>query len=453
MPPVSSPVPPLPPPPVPSRQPPGLTPQAGGEKKEPEIVVMPEKFYGMALNMKVPPVAEGVKPPVVAPTPAPKPMPPPVVAPHKTTYWPIVVALVVIVLLVAGTFVYLNRGLLFKAPAPVVPVVPVVVAPMAPTNLTVATTSVNGVALNWADVATNETGYRLERKEDLGTYLPLTNLPANSTAFLDFSVEPGKTYSYQVVAVNQGGESAPSNEQTVALPAAAPVAPVMTLPPAGLDSDSDGLTDTEEALYGTNAQNPDTDGDGFLDGNEVFNLYNPDGQAPIKLQDSGLVTALVSPAGWSMWIPAKWQATLDAPDGSRATISTGNGETFVISLEDNTQQQSVMDWYLAQKPGTLSTDVRSITTRGGLQGIVGADHLDAYFPWDNKIFAIRYNIDGQPFIYYRTMFEMMLNSLKLVGAPIITSATETLGSPGALLGTTSTATETLPLITSTSTQP
>jgi hypothetical protein len=35
------------------------------------------------------------------------------------------------------------------------------------------------------------------------------------------------------------------------------------------DSDSDGLSDVNEATYGTNPNNPDTDGDGLLDGTEV----------------------------------------------------------------------------------------------------------------------------------------------------------------------------------------
>ncbi|MGE6761436.1 Ig-like domain-containing protein [Corallococcus interemptor] len=38
---------------------------------------------------------------------------------------------------------------------------------------------------------------------------------------------------------------------------------------ATADSDNDGLTDVEEAQYGTDPRNPDTDGDGLLDGVEV----------------------------------------------------------------------------------------------------------------------------------------------------------------------------------------
>lgn len=41
------------------------------------------------------------------------------------------------------------------------------------------------------------------------------------------------------------------------------------------DSDSDGLTDLQEAWLGTNPLNPDTDGDGVTDGDEVF-VYHTD---------------------------------------------------------------------------------------------------------------------------------------------------------------------------------
>ena len=42
-----------------------------------------------------------------------------------------------------------------------------------------------------------------------------------------------------------------------------------------LDSDQDGLSDTEEKTYGTNPNNPDTDGDGYSDGAEVQSGYDP----------------------------------------------------------------------------------------------------------------------------------------------------------------------------------
>lgn len=46
------------------------------------------------------------------------------------------------------------------------------------------------------------------------------------------------------------------------------------------DSDNDGLKDWEEELYHTNPRNPDTDGDGYLDGEEVDSGHNPLIKAP-----------------------------------------------------------------------------------------------------------------------------------------------------------------------------
>ena len=42
-----------------------------------------------------------------------------------------------------------------------------------------------------------------------------------------------------------------------------------------VDSDNDGLSDIEEAAYGTDPNNPDSDGDTYPDGGEVANGYNP----------------------------------------------------------------------------------------------------------------------------------------------------------------------------------
>ncbi len=41
------------------------------------------------------------------------------------------------------------------------------------------------------------------------------------------------------------------------------------------DIDGDGLTNTQETVFGTNPRNPDTDGDGLTDGQEV-NVYHTD---------------------------------------------------------------------------------------------------------------------------------------------------------------------------------
>ena len=50
--------------------------------------------------------------------------------------------------------------------------------------------------------------------------------------------------------------------------------PAITVDSLG-DPDHDGLTNAQESLWGTNPNNPDTDADGYNDGNEVANCHNP----------------------------------------------------------------------------------------------------------------------------------------------------------------------------------
>lgn len=70
-----------------------------------------------------------------------------------------------------------------------------------------------------------------------------------------------------------------------------------------LDSDQDGLTNSEEKVYGTDPYKADTDGDGYSDGIEVRSGYNPLKPAPgDKIVNASEVnnTAKESVAGTSM---------------------------------------------------------------------------------------------------------------------------------------------------------
>ena len=51
------------------------------------------------------------------------------------------------------------------------------------------------------------------------------------------------------------------------------------------DSDKDGLSDKEELKkYHSNPRNPDTDGDGYKDGEEVVAGFNPVGGGKLKIK-------------------------------------------------------------------------------------------------------------------------------------------------------------------------
>lgn len=55
-----------------------------------------------------------------------------------------------------------------------------------------------------------------------------------------------------------------------------------------LDTDGDGLTDQQEIVYHTDPQNPDTDGDGYSDGVEVKKGFSPLVSGDIRLDQSDI---------------------------------------------------------------------------------------------------------------------------------------------------------------------
>jgi len=96
-----------------------------------------------------------------------------------------------------------------------------------------------------------------------------------------------------------------------------------------LDSDQDGLSDQEEKLYGTDPHNPDTDGDGYTDGIEVKNGYDPTKKGP----DDKLIKndSLLKPAAAEK--PADQNMTQAVAQKISALVSTADPTKQDISLE------------------------------------------------------------------------------------------------------------------------
>ncbi len=384
---------------------------------ESQIHVIPEQYYGAALKTKLkaePLTTGGGKP--------------------SKSKLPLVIVLFILlaVVLAGGYFVYLNKDAFFPAEvAPPVAVQPTTTQPepppppppppppSAPSSLTATSTGPQSVSLSWIDTSNNEAAFKIERRTAERTiYDRITDLPPNSTSFQDGGVAASTTYYYRVIARNETGESDASNEaMVVTRPLPPPPKEPEPLPPAGLDTDSDGLTDLEEVIFTSDPRNPDSDGDGFLDGNEVFNQYNPMGRAPARLSGSGLVKEISGSFGWTMLIPTDWTLTMNKPDGSDAVIDTGHGERFLLTIENNGQNTDLIQWFMDRYPEADSTRLMKFKSKGGYEGIIGPDLLTTYIPWGDRIFVFKYDMGNQPFINYRTVYSMILNSLVLTGLP------------------------------------
>jgi len=104
--------------------------------------------------------------------------------------------------------------------------VPVAPPPPAnPTGLTATTVSGSQINLAWADNASNETGYRVERSTDGLNFVEISALGQNATSYSANGLSASTWYWFRVRAYNSGGNSAYSNVVSVQTQAPIPVAP------------------------------------------------------------------------------------------------------------------------------------------------------------------------------------------------------------------------------------
>jgi hypothetical protein len=85
-------------------------------------------------------------------------------------------------------------------------------APNAPTTLVATAISSTRIDLTWSDNATNETGYRVDRRPVGGTFAQIASLGVNAQTYQDTTgLAAGTTYEYRVYATGAGGNSGLSN--------------------------------------------------------------------------------------------------------------------------------------------------------------------------------------------------------------------------------------------------
>ncbi len=81
-------------------------------------------------------------------------------------------------------------------------------APAAPSGLTATAGGVDSVALGWSDTSNNETGFKIERKTDTGSFVEIGTVGAGVTTYDDNGLDASTQYTYRVRATNGVGDSA-----------------------------------------------------------------------------------------------------------------------------------------------------------------------------------------------------------------------------------------------------
>jgi hypothetical protein len=114
-----------------------------------------------------------------------------------------------------------------------------------------------------------------------------------------------------------------------------------------IDSDADGLSDDAELRYGSKKDQSDTDGDGYLDGDEVQHGFNPSG--------SGLMIAPLEAVDSLLYSGRSWQQPLQSGDLDKNLVITSikpfaNAKGIVISGQARTLQTATLFVYGSQIP-------------------------------------------------------------------------------------------------------
>lgn len=96
------------------------------------------------------------------------------------------------------------------------------------------------LSLSWDDNATNETGFKIERKDGTGSYAPYIDVGANVKTYTDTKVTSGVRYCYRVSAYNANTTSPYSNDACVDVPQ--PQSPLLSVSLVGQGTVSSGST-------------------------------------------------------------------------------------------------------------------------------------------------------------------------------------------------------------------
>ena len=188
----------------------------------------------------------------------------------------------------------------------------------------------------------------------------------------------------------------------------APLNPLDTV-----DFDRDMLTDAEEEAFGTDPAVWDTEKDGYYDGQEVFNLYNPLGMAPVRLIDSGAILEYSNSIfNYRFYYPKGWTVAAVDAEGRQIVITSANGDYIEVRALAKLPNDDFNTWFARNITGQNITDLLQITNRFEVSGWKRRDDLVAYFMGSNETFVILYHpLSGGP-VAYRHIAQMVAQSFR-----------------------------------------
>lgn len=182
----------------------------------------------------------------------------------------------------------------------------------------------------------------------------------------------------------------------------------------GSDQDADALTDEEEGMFATDSGVWDSDKDGYYDGQEVFNLYNPNGFAPQKLIDSGLVREYIQPLfQYHLYYPLNWEADTVDTDQRIVLLSNLSGDYVEVRVVTKGENETFADWFARNAPTQSFTDLVQQSNRFKVEGWKRKDNMVSYFVAPKEVYVLVYHPREQGVIHFPYVFSMVSQSFRL----------------------------------------
>jgi hypothetical protein len=195
------------------------------------------------------------------------------------------------------------------------------------------------------------------------------------------------------------------------IPVPVPLAPpVVAVTPEGTDTDNDGLTDAEEAIFGTDSSVPDSDGDGFTDGSEVKSGYDPS-TAKAKLASSARFQTVKIGSVNSALIPETWTS---AETEVGITINTFTPALFLISiptLADKPDDLTFENWVLSASALPVN-ELTPFTTSAGYKAWRSSDGLVTVVITGDEAFIVRYSVNDATSVDFRALYGLFIDTIR-----------------------------------------
>ncbi|MFA6428844.1 MAG: thrombospondin type 3 repeat-containing protein, partial [Candidatus Buchananbacteria bacterium] len=169
-------------------------------------------------------------------------------------------------------------------------------------------------------------------------------------------------------------------------------------------------------LYGTNPYKPDTDGDGYLDGEELIGGYSPLSISKTLVQDN--LFKVYSNNVYTLNYPAGWEVQ-ENKDNLGVSFISPAGEIITLATEENKEQLTILAWYLKLVPGIKAEKIEKVSLNK-FSGVRSLDGLNLYLGLTEaiggipqKMYIFSESIGTKTLADYKTTLLAVVKSFKL----------------------------------------